>query len=246
MTVATRMSGIPQRSEFAQRRIAADGGLGSHGASSVRRTVKAAGPWSGGTEGTEAVVAPPPVPVDFDIDLDRVRAFLRGKADGRRAQIDERFERATHDAQAIVAEIARVVEPRRIYQWGALLISISRWKGWPTLSNFCRSRPGDGEVHVASRCGRVGEAPPPPRPSGYESEASWCMSETNQQLRDLIAVLEDRRHTLQQINATTRWAGRSCRKNRRGSESGGSYRGRGGGCPAGPRFFLRRQRSTRG
>ena len=29
------------------------------------------------------------------------------------------------------------------------------------------------------------------------------MSETNQQIRDLIAVLEDRRHTLQQIYATT-------------------------------------------
>ena len=61
------------------------------------------------------------VAVDFDIDPDRVRAFLRGKAAARRAQIDERFERATLDAQAIVAEIARVVKPRRIYQWGSLL-----------------------------------------------------------------------------------------------------------------------------
>ena len=35
--------------------------------------------------------------------------------------VDERFERATRDARAIVSEIVVQVNPRRIYQWGSLL-----------------------------------------------------------------------------------------------------------------------------
>ena len=56
----------------------------------------------------------------FGVDLDRVRAFLAAKEEHRRARIDARFARATRDAQAIIAEIATRVSPRRIYQWGSL------------------------------------------------------------------------------------------------------------------------------
>ena len=58
---------------------------------------------------------------DFGVDLDQVRAFLADKEHRRRARVDERFARATRDAQAIVSEIAVQVNPRRIYQWGSLL-----------------------------------------------------------------------------------------------------------------------------
>ena len=58
---------------------------------------------------------------DFGVDLDQVRAFLADKERRRRARVDERFERATRDARAIVSEIVVQVNPRRIYQWGSLL-----------------------------------------------------------------------------------------------------------------------------
>ena len=58
---------------------------------------------------------------DFGVDLDQVRAFLADRERRRRARIDERYERATRDAQAIVSEIAAQVNPRRIYRWGSLL-----------------------------------------------------------------------------------------------------------------------------
>ena len=58
---------------------------------------------------------------DKPFDLDRVRAFLRAKEDRRRARIDVLFERATGEAEAIIAQIARELKPRRIYQWGSLL-----------------------------------------------------------------------------------------------------------------------------
>ena len=58
---------------------------------------------------------------DFGVDLDQVRAFLADKEQQHRARVDERFARATRDAQAIVSEIAVQVNPRRIYQWGSLL-----------------------------------------------------------------------------------------------------------------------------
>ena len=58
---------------------------------------------------------------DFGVDLDQVREFLADKEQRRRARVDERFTRATRDAQAIVSEIAVQVNPRRIYQWGSLL-----------------------------------------------------------------------------------------------------------------------------
>ena len=55
------------------------------------------------------------------IDLERVRAFLKAKEERRQARIDALFERATREAAAIVAQIARELKPRRIYQWGSLL-----------------------------------------------------------------------------------------------------------------------------
>ena len=58
---------------------------------------------------------------EFGVDLDKARAFLAERAKRRRARTDERFERATRDARAIVAEIAARVNPPRIYQWGSLL-----------------------------------------------------------------------------------------------------------------------------
>ena len=58
---------------------------------------------------------------DFGVDLGQVREFLADKEQRRRARVDERFARATRDAQAIVSEIAVQVNPRRIYQWGSLL-----------------------------------------------------------------------------------------------------------------------------
>ena len=58
---------------------------------------------------------------DFGVDLERVRAFLADRERRRRARLDERYARATRDAQGIVAEIAAQVNPRRIYQWGSLL-----------------------------------------------------------------------------------------------------------------------------
>ena len=58
---------------------------------------------------------------DNPIDPDKVRAFLQAKADRRRARIDALFERTTREADAVIAQIAREVNPRRIYQWGSLL-----------------------------------------------------------------------------------------------------------------------------
>ena len=58
---------------------------------------------------------------DFGVDLDEARAFLAGKEERRRAELDERYAQATRDARAIVREIAAQVNPRRIYQWGSLL-----------------------------------------------------------------------------------------------------------------------------
>ena len=58
---------------------------------------------------------------EFGVDLVEVRAFLADRERRRRAKIDERYARATRDAQAIVSEIAAQVNPRRIYQWGSLL-----------------------------------------------------------------------------------------------------------------------------
>ena len=58
---------------------------------------------------------------DFGVDLDEVRAFLARKEERRRAELDERYARATRDVRAIVTEIAAQVNPRRIYQWGSLL-----------------------------------------------------------------------------------------------------------------------------
>ena len=58
---------------------------------------------------------------DFGVDLDEVRAFLARKEERRRAELDERYAKATRDARAIVTEIAEQVNPRRIYQWGSLL-----------------------------------------------------------------------------------------------------------------------------
>lgn len=58
---------------------------------------------------------------DKPIDLDRVRAFLKEKEERRQARIDALFERATREAEAIIAQIARELKPRRIYQWGSLL-----------------------------------------------------------------------------------------------------------------------------
>ena len=59
--------------------------------------------------------------VDNPIDPDKVRAFLQAKAARRRARIDASFERTTREADAVIAQIAREVNPRRIYQWGSLL-----------------------------------------------------------------------------------------------------------------------------
>ena len=58
---------------------------------------------------------------DFGVDLVEVRAFLARKEERRRAELDERYAKATRDARAIVTEIAAQVNPRRIYQWGSLL-----------------------------------------------------------------------------------------------------------------------------
>lgn len=58
---------------------------------------------------------------DKPIDLERVRAFLKAKEERRQARIDALFERATREAAAIIAQIARELKPRRIYQWGSLL-----------------------------------------------------------------------------------------------------------------------------
>ena len=58
---------------------------------------------------------------EFGVDLVEVRAFLADRERRRRAKIDERYARATRDAQVIVSEIAVQVNPRRIYQWGSLL-----------------------------------------------------------------------------------------------------------------------------
>ena len=58
---------------------------------------------------------------DHSINLDQVRAFLKAKSDRRQARIDALFERATGEAEAIIAQIARELKPRRIYQWGSLL-----------------------------------------------------------------------------------------------------------------------------
>lgn len=58
---------------------------------------------------------------DNPIDPDKVRAFLQAKAARRRARIDASFERTTREADAVIAQIAREVNPRRIYQWGSLL-----------------------------------------------------------------------------------------------------------------------------
>ena len=58
---------------------------------------------------------------DFGVDLDQARAFLADRKRRRRARVDERYAQATHDARAIVSEIAAQVNPRRIYQWGSLL-----------------------------------------------------------------------------------------------------------------------------
>ena len=58
---------------------------------------------------------------DKPFDLERVRAFLKAKEERRQARIDALFERATREAEAIIAQIARELKPRRIYQWGSLL-----------------------------------------------------------------------------------------------------------------------------
>lgn len=58
---------------------------------------------------------------DKPIDLERVRAFLKAKEERRQARIDALFERATREAAVIIAQIARELKPRRIYQWGSLL-----------------------------------------------------------------------------------------------------------------------------
>lgn len=58
---------------------------------------------------------------DNSIDPDKVRAFLQAKAARRRARIDASFERTAREADAVIAQIAREVNPRRIYQWGSLL-----------------------------------------------------------------------------------------------------------------------------
>lgn len=58
---------------------------------------------------------------DKPVDLERVRAFLKAKEERRQARIDALFERATIEAAAIIAQIARELRPRRIYQWGSLL-----------------------------------------------------------------------------------------------------------------------------
>ena len=58
---------------------------------------------------------------DFGVDLDQVRAFLADREQRRRARVDERYAQATRDVRTIVSEIAAQVNPRRIYQWGALL-----------------------------------------------------------------------------------------------------------------------------
>jgi predicted nucleotidyltransferase len=57
----------------------------------------------------------------FDIDLDQVRAFLAKKDERRRVLLDERFERARSDFDAIIGRILELHKPRRIYQWGSLL-----------------------------------------------------------------------------------------------------------------------------
>ena len=58
---------------------------------------------------------------EFGVDLDQVRAFLADREERRRERLDERYAQAARDAQAIVAEIAAQVNPRRIYQWGSVL-----------------------------------------------------------------------------------------------------------------------------
>ena len=58
---------------------------------------------------------------EFGVDLDRAREFQRNRERHRQARIQERFERATTDAAAIIAAIVEQVNPRRIYQWGSLL-----------------------------------------------------------------------------------------------------------------------------
>ena len=58
---------------------------------------------------------------DFGVNLEQARAFLAERERRYRARIDERYARATRDAQTIVSEIADKVNPRRIYQWGSLL-----------------------------------------------------------------------------------------------------------------------------
>ncbi len=58
---------------------------------------------------------------EFGIALDQARAFLARKEARRQVRIEARFERATRDAQTIIATIVEEVNPRRIYQWGSLL-----------------------------------------------------------------------------------------------------------------------------
>ncbi len=50
-----------------------------------------------------------------------ILAFLDSKQRERRRRLDERFERATADAERIVRMIRERFAPLRIYQWGSLL-----------------------------------------------------------------------------------------------------------------------------
>lgn len=55
------------------------------------------------------------------IDLEEVRAFLRRKREKRRDELASRLRAAQGDAERIMAHIAAVHRPKRIWQWGSLV-----------------------------------------------------------------------------------------------------------------------------
>ncbi|MEX0980707.1 MAG: hypothetical protein WD577_03985 [Bacteroidales bacterium] len=54
-------------------------------------------------------------------DIDAARKFQRNKLKRQQEALDERFERATRDFDAICQMIIRDFQPIAIYQWGSLL-----------------------------------------------------------------------------------------------------------------------------
>jgi predicted nucleotidyltransferase len=55
------------------------------------------------------------------IDLDKVRAFLAGKAATRRERLDRALARAEADFERIVRHISTQYPVTRIWQWGSLV-----------------------------------------------------------------------------------------------------------------------------